>query len=156
MLRAPREIGVGISPQVEPGVSADENSKLGDGALHAESTLTLRLFRLAAHCNWPSRFRISPAFRSKSNSDLSASAALSLAGPLSVHLEDLRRRARKLARRAESGCGSYAALCCSNHAPLGRIAVSSPESLLEGDDSNYLYRATASFAVTGCSSYIGK
>jgi hypothetical protein len=28
-----REIGVGISPQVEPGVSADENSKLGDGAL---------------------------------------------------------------------------------------------------------------------------
>jgi hypothetical protein len=52
MLRAPREIGVGISPQVEPGVSADENSKLGDGALHAESTLTLRLFRLAAHCNW--------------------------------------------------------------------------------------------------------
>ena len=42
MLRAPREIGVGISPQVEPGVSADENSKLGDGALHAESTLTLR------------------------------------------------------------------------------------------------------------------
>ena len=94
---------------VEPGVSADENSKLGDGALHAESTLTLRLFRLAAHCNWPSRFRISPAFRSKSNSDLSASAALSLAGPLSVHLEDLRRRARKLARRAESGRGSYAA-----------------------------------------------
>jgi hypothetical protein len=43
-----REIGVGISPQVEPGVSADENSKLGDGALHAVSTLTLRLFRLAA------------------------------------------------------------------------------------------------------------
>jgi len=38
-----------------------------------------------------------------------ASAALSLAGPLSVHLEDLRRRARKLARRAESGRGSYAA-----------------------------------------------
>jgi len=43
-----RQIGVGISPQVEPGVSADENSKLGDGALHAVSTLTLRLFRLAA------------------------------------------------------------------------------------------------------------
>jgi hypothetical protein len=43
-----REIGVGISPQVEPGVSADENSKLGDGALHAVSTPTLQLFRLAA------------------------------------------------------------------------------------------------------------
>jgi len=39
---------VATSPQVEPGVSADENSKLGDGALHAVSTLTLRLFRLAA------------------------------------------------------------------------------------------------------------
>ncbi|MGA7263036.1 MAG: hypothetical protein WBX30_19385, partial [Stellaceae bacterium] len=49
-----REIGVGISPQVEPGVSADENSKLGEGALHAASTLTLRLFRLAARL--PMRF----------------------------------------------------------------------------------------------------
>jgi hypothetical protein len=37
------------------------------------------------------------------SSDLSTSAALSLAGPLSVHLEDLRRRARKLARRAVYG-----------------------------------------------------
>ena len=41
------------------------------------------------------------ASRNKSSSDLSTSAALSLAGPLSVHFEDLRRRARKWATRRE-------------------------------------------------------
>ena len=41
------------------------------------------------------------ASRNKSSSDLSTSAALSLAGPLSVHLEDLRRRAPKWATRRE-------------------------------------------------------
>jgi len=53
-----------------------------------------------------SRSMMRSASRSNSSSDLSTSAALSLAGPLSVHAEDLRRRAWKFARRAESGPSS--------------------------------------------------
>src|SRR5215813_7271901 len=61
-----REISVGISPQVELGVSADENSKLDDGALHAVSTLTLRLFCLGARLpmSLPSRRTMPGAARS--------------------------------------------------------------------------------------------
>src|SRR6516165_151795 len=79
------------------GASLQEDRQLEGGPVCSSGTQSWK----APFATSASKSTMRSASRNKSSSDLSTSAALSLAGPLSVHLEDLRRRARKWATRRE-------------------------------------------------------